>query len=150
MEVQRPNPATGAGLSFASLALLFSVMLFGVYITSSGLGLSCPDWPLCPNGLDWPGEKYLFEHLHRMMVVITGGLIYATAAYSAKKLRPARKTALLAAAIVSIQIVLGMLVVQSNLFPIIVAVHLSTGVTLFAMTLMTFLTAYRLATERGV
>ena len=150
MEVSRSNPAVGVGLSFASLALLFSVMLLGVYITSSGHGLSCPDWPLCPNGFGWPTEEYLFEHVHRMMVVITGSFIYATAGYAAKRLNPARKTAFLAAAIVSIQIALGMVVVESRLFPIIVAAHLATGITLFAMTLMTFLTAYRLATGRGV
>jgi heme A synthase len=43
-----------------------------------------------------------------------------------------------------VQIILGMLVVTTRLEPILVATHLSTGILLFAMTLMTFLTSYKL------
>jgi cytochrome c oxidase assembly protein subunit 15 len=136
------------GLSFSALAMLYSVMLVGVYITSSHQGLSCPDWPLCPNGFDLPPEKYFFEHYHRVMVVIAAGLIYATAAFAVKNATPARKTALLAAIIVSVQIVFGMLVVNTRLEPLLVATHLSTGILLFAMTLMTFLTSYRPAKKQ--
>jgi len=122
-------------------------MLIGVYITSSHQGLSCTEWPLCPNGFGLPTEKHFFEHYHRVMVVIAASLIYATAAYSAKDARPARKTAIIAAIVVSVQIVLGMLVVNTRLEPLLVATHLSTGILLFAMTLMTFLASYRLASK---
>jgi len=127
--------------------MLYSVMLIGVYITSSHQGLSCTEWPLCPNGFGLPTEKHFFEHYHRVMVVIAASLIYATAAYAAKDARPARKTAILAAIVVSVQIVLGMLVVNTRLEPLLVATHLSTGILLFAMTLMTFLASYRLASK---
>jgi cytochrome c oxidase assembly protein subunit 15 len=140
---QSSNPKVGVGLSFAALALLFSVMMLGVYISASHQGLSCPDWPLCPNGFDLPSEKYFFEHVHRMMVVITASLIFATAAYSARKIKPARKTAIIAAIVVCVQIVFGMLVVTTSLEPLLAATHLSTGILLFSMVLMTFLTAYR-------
>jgi heme A synthase len=142
---QSSNPKVGVGLSFAALALLFSVMMLGVYISASQQGLSCPDWPLCPNGFDLPSEKYFFEHVHRMMVVITASLIFATAAYSARKIKPARKTAIIAAIVVCVQIVFGMLVVTTRLEPLLAATHLSTGILLFSMVLMTFLTAYRVA-----
>lgn len=122
-------------------------MLIGVYITSSHQGLSCTEWPLCPNGFGLPTEKHFFEHYHRVMVVIAASLIYATAAYAAKDARPARKTAIIAAIVVSVQIVLGMLVVNTRLEPLLVATHLSTGILLFAMTLMTFLASYRLASK---
>jgi cytochrome c oxidase assembly protein subunit 15 len=145
---QQSNPKAGAGLAFSAMAMLYSVMLVGVYITSSHQGLSCPDWPLCPNGFDLPSEKYFFEHTHRLMVVITGGLIYATAAYSATRMKEARKTALIAAIAVAAQIVLGMFVVTSRLEPLLVATHLSMGILLFAMTLMTFIKAYRITFER--
>jgi cytochrome c oxidase assembly protein subunit 15 len=79
------------------------------------------------------------------MVVISAGLIYATAAYTAKNALPARKTAILAAIVVSVQILLGMFVVNSKLEPLLVAAHLSNGILLFAMALMTFLASYRLA-----
>lgn len=142
---QSSNPKVGVGLSFAALALLFSVMMLGVYISASHQGLSCPDWPLCPNGFDLPSEKYFFEHVHRMMVVITASLIFATAAYSARKIKPARKTAIIAAIVVCVQIVFGMLVVTTRLEPLLAATHLSTGILLFSMVLMTFLTAYKVA-----
>lgn len=142
---QSSNPKVGVGLSFAALTLLFSVMMLGVYISASHQGLSCPDWPLCPNGFDLPSEKYFFEHVHRMIVVITASLIFATAAYSARKIKPARKTAIIAAIVVCVQIVFGMLVVTTRLEPLLAATHLSTGILLFSMVLMTFLTAYRVA-----
>ncbi len=142
---QSSNPKVGVGLSFAALALLFSVMMLGVYISASHQGLSCPDWPLCPNGFDLPSEKYFFEHVHRMMVVITASLIFSTAAYSARKIKPARKTAIIAAIVVCVQMVFGMLVVTTRLEPLLAATHLSTGILLFSMVLMTFLTAYRVA-----
>jgi len=138
------SPNVAVGLSFCALAMLYSVMLVGVYISSSNQGLSCPDWPLCPNGFGLPSEKHFFEHYHRVMVVITAGLIFATAAYSFKRFKPVQETAIIAAIIISVQIILGMLVVATRLEPILVATHLSTGILLFAMTLMTFLTSYKL------
>jgi hypothetical protein len=42
-----------------------------------------------------------------------------------------------------------MLVVTTRLEPLLVAAHLSTGILLFAMTLMTFLKAYRIAVGRS-
>jgi heme A synthase len=145
MEIQQsPNPKVAISLSFSALAMLYSVMMVGVYITSSHQGLSCPGWPLCPNGFGLPSDKYFFEHYHRAMVVITAGLIFATAAYSSSKFKPARKTAIIAAIVVSVQIAFGMLVVTTGLEPFLVATHLSTGILLFAMTLMTFLASYNL------
>ncbi len=104
-------------LSFASLALLFTGMLIGTYVDASHQGLSCPDWPLCPNGL---------------------------ASYAAKKLGIVRKTAIAAGIIVVVQIVLGMFVVNTKLEALLVATHLSTGVFLFALILITFVSSFRL------
>jgi cytochrome c oxidase assembly protein subunit 15 len=80
--------------------------------------------------------------------VITAGLIFATAAHAVRNATPARKTAVIAATIVSVQIVFGMLVVSTHLEPLLVATHLSTGILLFAVTLMTFLASYRHAGKR--
>lgn len=146
--MQRSGLKVGVGLSFAAMAMLYSVMLLGVYISSSHQGLSCPDWPLCPNGFGLPSERHFFEHYHRVLVVITAGLIYATAAFAFRKDTPAKKAALIAAIVMSVQIVLGFLVVNTRLYPLIVATHLSTGILLFAMTLMTFLSSYRHARKR--
>lgn len=81
------------------------------------------------------------------MVVFAAGLIYITTAYSIKHKLPSRKTAVIAATMVSVQITLGMFVVSTELEPLIVAFHLSAGMLLFAMVLMTFLSSYGLATK---
>ena len=131
-------------LSFASLALIYTAMLVGIYITASHQGLSCPDWPLCPNGFNFPPPKYFFEHVHRSMAIIAACVIFATTFYAIKKTKNVRKTAIAAGVIVLIQILLGMIVVNEKLEALIVATHLSTGVILFAMTLLTFLSSYHL------
>jgi cytochrome c oxidase assembly protein subunit 15 len=100
MQEKRELPRKMVWLSFVSLSLTYSIMLIGVFITSSHQGLSCPGWPLCPNGFDFPSSKYFFEHFHRMLVLITSGFIIATALYSVKKARSVRKTAVIAALIV--------------------------------------------------
>jgi heme A synthase len=148
VEIQHSSsPKVATGLSFCALAMLYSVMLVGVYISSSNQGLSCLEWPLCPNGFGLPLEKHFFEHYHRVMVVITAGLIFAAAAYSYKKFKPAQKTAIIAAIVISVQILFGMLVVTTRLEPLLVATHLSTGILLFAMTLMTFLASYKVGRQ---
>jgi cytochrome c oxidase assembly protein subunit 15 len=130
-------------LSFTSLALIYTIMLIGVYITSSHQGLSCPDWPLCPNGLGIPSPEHLFEHLHRMLVIITSGLIIATAIYAHINAKAVSTTAIIAAVIVIIQIFLGMIMIYSKLNALLVASHLATGILLFAMLLLTFISSYR-------
>ena len=148
MGQQQIVPQTMLWLSFASLVLLYSVMLIGVYISASNLGLSCTEWPLCPNGFDFPSPKYFFEHYHRVLVIITGIFIYVTTAYAIKKARNIQKYAIVSSIIISFQILLGMLVVNTKLQPLLVAMHLSTGVLLFAVILMTFLSAYKLKEKK--
>ena len=127
--------------------MLYSLMLVGVYITASHQRLSCPGWPLCPNGFGPPSEKEFFEHYHRLMVVFVAGLIYINTAYSIKHKLPSRGTAVISSTMVTVQITLGMFVVSTQLEPFIVASHLSAGILLFAMVLMTFLSSYSLATK---
>lgn len=131
-------------LSFMSLSLIYTVMLFGVYIAASHQGLSCNSWPLCPNGFGFPQEKYFFEHFHRMLAIITSAIVVATAVYALKNVRSARNLSALSVIVIVVQITLGMLVVNSKLEPLLVAAHLSIGVLLFATMLTTFLTTYRL------
>jgi heme A synthase len=149
LKVQRFRPKLAVGLSFSALAVLYSLMLVGVYITASHQRLSCPGWPLCPNGFGPPSENEFFEYYHRLMVVFAAGLIYITTGYSIKHKLAARKTAVTAATMVSVQITLGMFVVSTQLEPLIVASHLSAGMLLFAMVLMTFLSSYGQATKAG-
>lgn len=127
-------------LAFISLGLVYSTMIVGVYFSSIEQGVACTEWPLCPNGLfGAPEERYMVEYAHRLIAVIAAAFIYATAIIVPSKIKRAKKAALIAAAIVSVQLVLGLAVVFSQLNPLLVASHLSTGVSMFALVLLTFL-----------
>lgn len=130
-------------LSFTSLALLFTTMLLGTYVDASHQGMSCPGWPLCPNGFSFPPKKYLFEEIHRVMALVATFAILSTAIYAAKRIEQVRTQAVAAACVVIVQIVLGMFVVYTKLEALVVAIHLTTGVLLFALTLITFVSYYR-------
>jgi len=133
-------------LSLASLVVLYSLMFIGGYVSASGLGLSCPEWPLCPSGI-LPNEDYMIEWSHRFIAATTGVLVVATAVGSwlAKGAdRKIKLTATLAAIFVVIQITLGAIVIDLKLHALLVAIHLGIGILLFAMTLLTTLFAFRL------
>jgi cytochrome c oxidase assembly protein subunit 15 len=133
-------------LSLASLVILYSLMFIGGYVSASGLGLSCPEWPLCPSGI-LPNEDYMIEWSHRFIAATTGVLVVATAVGSwlAKGAdRKIKLTATLAAIFVVTQITLGAIVIDLKLHALLVAVHLGIGILLFAMTLLTTLFAFRL------
>ena len=122
-------------------------MFIGGYVSASGLGLSCPKWPLCPNGL-LPDQSFLIEWTHRFVAATTGVLIISTAVgvwlnkQSHKKIKI---TGTLAAILVITQITLGAIVIEAKLHAVLVAVHLGIGILLFAMTLLTVLFAFRMA-----
>ena len=108
--------------SFVSLGLVFTVIIIGAFLSARGQELSCSDWPLCPTGFSLsPGGKYFVEYVHRIIALIAAVSVYITAIYSIKRFVKARKAATAAAIAVSIQIVIGMLVVLSELQPIIVS-----------------------------
>ena len=122
-------------------------MFIGGYISAAGLGLTCPDWPLCPSGV-LPDEEYFIEWTHRLIAASTGALIVATTVGSwiAKNSHwKIRVTSTLAAIFVVTQIVLGAIVIDLKLHAVLVAVHLGIGILLFAMVLLTTLFAFRLA-----
>jgi len=133
-------------LALASLVILYILMFIGGYVSASGLGLSCPEWPLCPSGV-LPTQEYLIEWTHRFIAATTGVLIVSTAVASwlangsDKKIKI---TGTLAGIFVVIQITLGAIVIDLKLHALLVAIHLGIGILLFAMTLLTTLFAFRL------
>jgi heme A synthase len=128
-------------LAFVSIGLVYSTMLIGVFLSSGPItqrGIVCTEWPLCPNGFGAPEDHYLMEYVHRLVAAVTASVVYATAVVVPSGARRAKKASLIAAALVSFQIILGLLTVLTTLEPLIVASHLSTGITLFAFGLLTF------------
>ena len=133
-------------LALASLVILYSLMFLGGYISAAGLGLTCPEWPLCPDGI-MPGDDYFIEWLHRLIAATAGTLIIATAVgswFNKNSNTKIKTTSILAAALVITQITLGALVIDTKLHAVLVAIHLGIGIWLFAMTLLTTLFAFRI------
>ena len=122
-------------------------MFIGGYVSAAGLGLTCPDWPLCPGGI-LPSEEYLIEWTHRLVAATTGALVVATMVASLINKNADLKikvTSSLASVFVITQIVLGAMVIDLKLHAVLVAIHLGIGVLLFAMVLLTTLFAFRIS-----
>jgi len=121
-------------------------MFVGGYISAAGLGLTCPEWPLCPNGV-MPNDEYFVEWIHRTVAATTGLLILATTIgvwINKDAGRKIKFTSAFASALVVTQITLGALVIDTQLHAVLVAIHLGIGILLFAMTLLTVLFAFKI------
>ena len=128
-------------LSFCTLAVLFSLIFIGGYVGSSGVGLSCPKWPLCPAGLV-PMKEFLIEYFHRTVAATTGILVFATMFFTLRSKETSRSTkivSVIAAALVAGQITLGAIVIVEKLHALLVTIHLGMGLILFLMVLTVFL-----------
>ena len=68
-------------LSLATLSVLFILMFVGGYVSASGVGLSCPNWPLCPAGLV-PMNDFIIEYFHRSIAATTALLVFITMAFT--------------------------------------------------------------------
>jgi cytochrome c oxidase assembly protein subunit 15 len=124
-------------------------MFIGGYVSAAGLGLTCPDWPLCPSGI-LPNEEYVIEWIHRAVAATAGLLITATAVscwFTKNSHKYIKLTGTLGAVFVVTQITLGAFVIDLKLQALLVAIHLGIGILLFAMVLMTTLFAFRLGKE---
>ena len=133
-------------LALATLIVLYSLMFVGGYVSAAGLGLTCPEWPLCPGGV-LPSEEYFIEWVHRLVAATTGTLVIATTVGSWLNKNAGGKikfTSTFASALVVTQITLGALVIDLKLHAVLVAIHLGVGVLLFAMVLLTTLFAFKI------
>lgn len=133
-------------LALSSMIVLYSLMFIGGYISAAGLGLTCPEWPLCPNGI-MPSEEYLLEWIHRLVAATTSVLIAVTmiaVLINKNSDLKIKVTSSLASGLVITQIALGALVIDLKLHAVLIAIHLGIGIWLFAMVLLTTLFAFRM------
>ena len=138
-------------LSFTTLAVLFSLIFIGGYVSASGVGLTCPDWPLCPQGL-LPHQDFIIEYIHRSVAATTGMLVIATMAFTLKsKSTPKgmKIASIIATFAVIGQIALGAIVIVERLHAILVTAHLALGLVLFSMVLITTLYAFKIDKQRS-
>ena len=134
-------------LSFATLVSLFCLMFIGGYVSASGVGLTCPRWPLCPAGFV-PMNEFIIEYFHRSVAATTALLVLATMVFVLKsRITPkGMKIASIIASGAAIgQITLGAIVIFERLHAVLVTVHLGLGLVLFAMVLLVVSYSYRLS-----
>jgi heme A synthase len=128
-------------LSFSTLSVLFALIFIGGYVSSSGVGLSCPEWPLCPAGLI-PMKEFIIEYFHRTIAATTGIMVFATMFFTLRSKETSKSTkiaSMIAAGLVVGQIILGAIVIVEKLHALLVTMHLGMGLILFIMILTVFL-----------
>jgi heme A synthase len=117
-------------------------MISGRSITASRLELACTEWPLCPNGLTMPTEKFLYENIHRLLAILSAIAIALTTIVLIMNHSRYVRIAYIALFSIVLEILIGMFVVLTNLQSLVVAIHLSNGVIVFALTIL-LLVSYR-------
>ena len=133
-------------LSFSTISVLFALIFIGGYVNASGVGLSCPDWPLCPAGLV-PLEEFIIEYFHRTIAATTGLLVLATMLFTLKSSaapKGMKIASIIAGSAVLDQITLGAFVIVERLHAVLVTAHLGLGLILFSMVLIVVLYSYGL------
>ncbi len=129
-------------LTLISLILVFSTMISGRSITASRQGISCTEWPLCPNGFALPSAKLLYENIHRLLAIVSAISISTITIILRKDQSKHTRVSYLALIFILFEIFIGMFVVFTKLQSIVVAIHLSNGVIVFALTIL-LLVSYR-------
>jgi cytochrome c oxidase assembly protein subunit 15 len=129
-------------LLIATLVSIYSLMVVGAYVTIGGYGGGCGtelprDWPFCHGQLipnfDWPTAV---EYSHRLLTVLTTVLLFVTT-FAVSRMRPRVRSILASMEVASVllvaQIVLGGVVVGSNLDAVISTLHLANSMTIFGL-----------------
>ncbi len=76
--IKTMSPLTGLTLG-STVLFTYILMVMGTFVTSTGSGLACPDWPLCYGTVAPPLELSIwFEWGHRLLGGVTGVLILAS------------------------------------------------------------------------
>ncbi len=136
----------------ASLTALFTFFLIvvGALVRVSGSGLGCPDWPLCHGQLIPPLEFHtLVEYSHRLTTTLVTLFILTTALWAALRYRAQKwifRGALLAVALLTVQILLGGITVILELPPTVVAIHLGNAMLLLGTVLTVATLAWKTPT----
>jgi cytochrome c oxidase assembly protein subunit 15 len=133
-------------LSLSTLSILFTLIFIGGYVSASGVGLSCPDWPLCPTGFA-PHEDFIIEYFHRTIAAITGLMVIVTMIFTLKSKQTPKGmklASIIAGTAVISQITLGAFVIIERLHAHLVTLHLGIGIILFTMSILVTLYAWKI------
>lgn len=155
----RHSPSSFQRLALATTATTYFLILVGGLVRASGAGLGCPDWPRCfgswvppasvqdlPPQFDpsqFNATLMWTEYLNRLLGVTVGILIFATLISAIRHHRHDRRILWSTAAaflLVGFEGWLGGVVVEQELAPWIVSVHLL--VALVIVSLLLYATVY--------
>lgn len=135
-----------------TVVTLFSLLVVGAYVTVAGFGGACgvntpEDWPLCNGQLIPPGDiASLVEYTHRIFASLSGLFLVLTALafWKAKDAQPAaRRLVYLALGSIIAEIVLGGVVVNTDLAPWVVTMHQGLALLVFGFTVGAAATAFQ-------
>lgn len=149
-------------LIFATIGATYFLIFVGGLVRVAGAGLGCPDWPRCfgrwipptdlsqlPAGFD-PATFNItlawIEYVNRLIGVVIGLLILATAIYALAHFRRVRHImlpSLAALVLVAFQGWLGGQVVFSELLPVLVSVHMLVALLIVSVLIFAAWQAYR-------
>jgi heme A synthase len=143
--------SAGKYLVYATIVSTFVLITWGAYLTAGNWGGACgvgsssaisSDWPYCNGSLAVPNPysplSYgaFVEYVHRTLSVVTALLLLA-ALVSVWNLKPprsgARHALLLSFILLVVQILLGNVVVNTDLNAVITALHLANATALFGV-----------------
>lgn len=141
-------------LAYGSVASTFIMIILGGYVSATGAGDSCPDWPLCFGQLVPPLDQrdVVAEWTHRWFALVVGSFVLATMLLVWARHRDQRGILFLSTgtfALLLVQIVIGMVTVQSGLDPLVSTTHLGVGSGVLAMALANALSVRNLGVEKG-
>ncbi|HEX4404262.1 MAG TPA: heme o synthase [Polyangia bacterium] len=124
-------------LAIVSAVSVYFQMVLGGLVRHSGAALACTDVPLC-RGAIWPDAHptVLIQALHRLNAVVAGALVVASSIVTWRSARARwdlRALAVVAPALVAVQIALGVRAVQTFLDLATVEAHLGVATALLAV-----------------
>jgi len=137
-------------VSLATAVSVYILVVLGGFVSSTGSGLACPDWPLC-HGQVFPTftTPVIIEYTHRAWTLVVTALVIATTVFAWKKYHwenKVTKIATLTFILLLGQIILGMITVDTRTLPIVVTSHLALATLVFASALTT---SFVSLTQRG-
>ncbi len=115
------------------------MIVLGGYVSSTGSGDSCPDWPLCPQIFPPLSQDIVIEYTHRVFALVVSGFVLATMLLAWVRYRRERGVLVLSTGsflLLMGQVLLGMVTVQSGLAPAVTTAHLAVASGVFALVLL--------------